>query len=99
MGSGLTITGWDDEHPSQQTNTIRIRNNEFSDYSWSWGGSGYFMLFDNQPRNVTLDHNTLISGQPASGMIAMAGSYSSSDTSDRRRSRLSAVPSDSAGRT
>ena len=72
VGGGLTITGWDDEQPSQQTNTIRIRHNEFSDYSKTWGGSGYFLLLDNQPRDVTIDHNTLISGS-GSGIAMLSG--------------------------
>ena len=61
-GSGLKILGWDDEKVSLQTNNIVIRNNEFSDINnKAWGGSGYVFTLINGPRQVTIDHNTLIS--------------------------------------
>jgi hypothetical protein len=61
-GSGLKILGWDDEKQSLQTNRIVIRNNEFSEINNKvWGGSGYVFTFINGPRQVTIDHNTLIS--------------------------------------
>ncbi|MGE0445037.1 MAG: putative Ig domain-containing protein [Vicinamibacterales bacterium] len=72
VGAGVTITGYDNRHPSQQTNSIRIRHNEFSDYSKTWGGSGYFLLLDNEPRDITIDHNTLISGSGA-GIVMLSG--------------------------
>jgi hypothetical protein len=71
-GGGISLTGYDDVNPSQQTNHITIRNNEFSDYSKAWGGTGYFLSISNQPRDVVLDHNTLISGQGA-GVILASG--------------------------
>jgi hypothetical protein len=70
-GGGISLTGLDDEHVSQQTNRIRIRHNEFSDYTKAWG-TGYFLAIANDPRDVVVDHNTLISGQGA-GVILASG--------------------------
>jgi hypothetical protein len=70
-GGAISLTGYDDEHPSQQTNRITIRNNEFSDYSQSWG-MGYFLSISNQPRDIVFDHNTIISGKGV-GLILASG--------------------------
>jgi len=70
IGGGVSLTGYDDEHISQQANNIRIRNNEFSDYSKGWGGTGYFLAIANTPRDITVDHNTLISGNGAGVVLA-----------------------------
>jgi hypothetical protein len=73
MGAGIQVLGWDDEHPSQQTNTIVIRNNEFSDINRAaWGGDGYFLQLTDSPRNVTVDHNTVISSA-GKGLIVVGG--------------------------
>ena len=44
--AGISILGVDNNHPSQQTQSITIRNNVFSDIDEQrWGGNGYaFML-------------------------------------------------------
>src|SRR5262249_5980948 len=47
------------EHVSQLTNNIVIRNNLFDDVSNSYGGDGRFMLVQGGS-NVTIDHNTVI---------------------------------------
>lgn len=70
IGGGVTLLGWDDERPSQQMNNIVIRHNEFSDLNKSWGGSGYFLYVIDAPRNVTVDHNTVIS--PVGAGVIMA---------------------------
>jgi hypothetical protein len=59
-GAGINILGIDDYTPSLQTNNIRIRHNEFTDISQSWGGTGYFLQLIGQPRDITIDHNTII---------------------------------------
>jgi hypothetical protein len=69
-GAGIVILGWDDANPSQQTKNIRIRNNVMSDLGWGWGGSGYFLLLLNAPRDIIVDHNTVIS-ENASGVLAI----------------------------
>ena len=40
--AGISILGFDDNFPSQQTQSITIRNNLFADIdSRTWGGNGY----------------------------------------------------------
>ena len=62
VAGGFQLLGYDYLHPSQQTNAIVIRNNLFADVDTEhWGGSGYLALMTGQPRDVTFDHNTVIS--------------------------------------
>jgi hypothetical protein len=76
MGAGVQLLGWDDKYPSRQTDTIIIRNNEFSDINKAvWGGDGYFLQVTDGPRNVTIDHNTIIS--PSGGGVVTVGGASS----------------------
>jgi hypothetical protein len=72
VGAGINILGSDDVTPSQQTNNIRIRHNEFTDINTSWGGNGYFLLMLGSPRNITIDHNTIIS-PTGGGVIQVEG--------------------------
>ena len=60
-GMGVKISGYDDTYPSQQTNDVIIRNNEFSDISKAWGGTGYIFILLSGSRDLTIEHNTLIS--------------------------------------
>jgi hypothetical protein len=69
-GGGIVILGWDDEKPSQQTNAIRIRHNVLSDLGHPWGGSGYFLQLIDEPRDVIVDHNTIV-GETASGVVSV----------------------------
>ncbi len=58
---GISILGTDDAHPSQQTQGIAIRNNLFVDIdNEHWGGNGYFLLIDGGPRDIAIDHNTIV---------------------------------------
>ena len=68
---GITILGYDNEHTSQQTNHITIRNNELSDLSKSWGGGDYPFLILAGPRDITIDHNTVIS--TGNGFLEVSG--------------------------
>jgi hypothetical protein len=62
VAGGFQILGYDYLHPSLQTNAIVIRNNLFADIdNQTWGGSGYLALLTGQPRDITFDHNTVIS--------------------------------------
>src|SRR5262252_1929517 len=62
VGGGFQVLGYDYLHPSLQTYAIVIRNNLFADVdSDHWGGSGYLALLTGQPRDITFDHNTVIS--------------------------------------
>jgi hypothetical protein len=80
VGAGIQILGIDNRLPSQQANGIRIRNNEFSDINkTTWGGSGYFVTITGGPRDVVIDHNTIVSpsgsgvvnadGEPVTGFV------------------------------
>jgi hypothetical protein len=71
--AGLEILGTDDSHPSQQTRGIAIRDNVFTDINpKSWGGSGYAFLLLGGPRDIVIDHNTLIH-ENASGVMQVEG--------------------------
>jgi len=60
-GAGVQILGFDDAHPSQQTRGITIRNNLFDDIDpQNWGGNGYFLQLVSGPRDIVVDHNTVI---------------------------------------
>lgn len=72
VGAAFTILGRDNEQPSQQLNRIRITNTLVVDLSRSWGGAGYFMLILGDPRDVVVDHNTIISPD-AAGIITADG--------------------------
>ena len=57
--SALNILGNDNEHPSQTTNDVVVRNNLFVDISSAgYGGEGRFVLI-NGGLDVTIDHNTV----------------------------------------
>ncbi|HJZ77303.1 MAG TPA: DUF5666 domain-containing protein [Vicinamibacterales bacterium] len=71
--AGVEILGYDDIHPSQQTQAIVIRNNLFADIdSQNWGGNGYFLAVLGGPRDITVDHNTIISDH-GSGIVDLDG--------------------------
>ena len=71
--AGVNILGYDNNHPSQQTQAIVLRNNIFADIdSQNWGGSGYILLLTGGPRDITIDHNTFAQDH-ASGIINMDG--------------------------
>ena len=69
-GGAIQILGWDDERPSAQANNITIRHNQFSDFGKSYGGNGYFVYVIDQPLNVTVDHNTIVSNDGAGVIMA-----------------------------
>jgi hypothetical protein len=71
--SGFEILGTDDSQPSQQTRTINIRDNVLSDIDpGTWGGSGYAFLLLGGPRDIVIDHNTIIQDN-ASGILEVEG--------------------------
>jgi hypothetical protein len=68
--AGFQILGFDNLYPSQQTNAIRIRHNEVSGLDKAtWGGNGYLATLTGGARDITIDHNTIIS--PAGGGLIM----------------------------
>lgn len=72
IGNAFNILGVDDFTPSQQTNNIRIRHNEISDMGSAWGGNGYFLLLLNGPKNITVDHNTIVTSD-GGGVLQLDG--------------------------
>jgi hypothetical protein len=71
--AGVSILGVDNNHPSRQTHGIVIRNNVFADLdNQRWGGSGYAFLITNGPRDITIEHNTIIQDHGA-GFIQVDG--------------------------
>jgi hypothetical protein len=59
VGGGINILGRDDNHPSQQTRRLEIRNNVFLDVGGSWGAGRLFQLLDGT-NNVTIANNTAL---------------------------------------
>jgi glycosyltransferase involved in cell wall biosynthesis len=59
VGGGINILGKDDNHPSQQTRRITVRNNVFLDVGGSWGNGRLFQLLDGTS-HVTIEHNTAL---------------------------------------
>jgi len=71
--AGISILGTDDTNPSQQTNGITIRNNLLADIdSQNWGGNGYAFMLTGGPRDVLIDHNTIIQNT-AYGILTVDG--------------------------
>lgn len=69
ISAGFNILGRDNNAPTGQTRNIVIRNNLIDGLDSSrWGGDGYFLQMLDDPRDITVDHNTVIQGQ--SGGIA-----------------------------
>jgi hypothetical protein len=66
-GSGMSITGQDDNQPSGQTRRILIANNLFADIdAKTWGGRGWLFMIILGTRDVTIEHNT---GFPTGAVI------------------------------
>jgi hypothetical protein len=57
VAGGMNVLGRDDNHPSQPTRRIAIRNNLFVDVGGKWGNGRLFQLLDGTS-GVVIDHNT-----------------------------------------
>ena len=62
--AGFNISGYDDEHSSQQTQNIDIVDNLVYDIGSAWGSSsntasGMLAVIGNGPKDITIDHNTV----------------------------------------
>src|SRR3989442_1179495 len=63
-GSGLSVLGYDNNFPSQQTNNVSIENDLLYDLNGAtWGGFGAFVLMLNGTADVAIDHNTVFQSQ------------------------------------
>ena len=56
--AGVNILGYDTNNSSLQTNGIRIVNNLFLGVTTRLGGNGWGILIGDEPRDITIDHNT-----------------------------------------
>jgi hypothetical protein len=64
VAAGIQILGSDTPYPSRQANAITIRDNLFDGIDRkAWGGDGYFLQITSKPRNLIIDHNTVIQGE------------------------------------
>ena len=60
-GSAFNLLGHDDTGQSGQLARIKIRNNLVYDISsTAWGGGGIFAQIGGEPRDITIDHNTIV---------------------------------------
>ena len=63
-GSGLSVLGYDNNFPSQQTTNVTIGNNLLYDLNGTtWGGFGAFVLMLNGTADVAIEHNTVFQSQ------------------------------------
>jgi hypothetical protein len=58
--SGFNLLGYDDLAPSGQLARVLIKNNLFYDIGMTWGGTGTFAQIGGEPRDITIDHNTVM---------------------------------------
>ena len=70
VGSGVNVLGRDDNHPSEQTKRIAIRNNLFLDVGGEWGNGRLFQLLDGT-NSISIDHNTALQ----TGSILFGGDH------------------------
>lgn len=60
VAAGLNVLGYDvPSEPTRQTVGLTIRHNLFHDVSTAYGGNGWFLLIGDEPRGVTVEHNTV----------------------------------------
>ena len=57
VAAGINILGRDDNHPSEPTRRIAIRNNVFLDVGGSWGNGRLFQLLEGTS-GVIIERNT-----------------------------------------
>jgi hypothetical protein len=58
VAAGMNIAGYDSNNPSQQTSGLRIVDNLFLEVRTALGGNAWGILIGDEPRDVTIDHNT-----------------------------------------
>jgi hypothetical protein len=58
--SVFNILGHDDIAPSGQLARILIKDNLMYDIGMAWGGTGTFAQIGGEPRDITIDHNTIL---------------------------------------
>ena len=58
IAAGFNISGYDTNHPSLQSQGIRITENLVYGVTTGLGGNAWGVLVGDEPRDVTFDHNT-----------------------------------------
>jgi hypothetical protein len=58
VSGGVNLLGYDSPNASAQTNNVTIRHNLFQ-VTRTLGGTGWFLLIGDEPRSITVDHNTI----------------------------------------
>ena len=58
VAAGINVLGYDAK-PTGQTTNISVTHNVFTGLDTALGGNGWFMLVGDEPRNITIDHNTV----------------------------------------
>jgi hypothetical protein len=58
--SAFNLLGHDDTHISAQLARILIKDNLVFDVSTAWGGAGTFAQIGGEPRDIRIDHNTVL---------------------------------------
>jgi hypothetical protein len=60
VGAGINLLGYDAAtRPTRQANDIVFRQNVFTDVTTTLGGNGWFMQVGDEPRALTVEHNTI----------------------------------------
>jgi hypothetical protein len=59
VAGAISVMGYDSPNISGQTNNVKIRHNLFYGITGGLGGTGWFLLIGDEPRDVVVDHNTI----------------------------------------
>ena len=60
VAAGINLLGYDiPSRPTRQTTDVTIEHNLFYGVTTALGGNGWFLLIGDEPRNVTVEHNTI----------------------------------------
>jgi hypothetical protein len=72
VAAGFQLAGGHSQR-ARETENILIRDNVFDGLDGrAWGGDGYLLQLTDSPRNITIDHNTIIQGD-SSGIAKIDG--------------------------
>lgn len=73
VAAAFQILGSDYLRPSRQTSAVSIRDNVITGLDGkAWGGDGYLLQMTDAPRDIVLDHNTVVQGE-SSGIAKVDG--------------------------
>jgi hypothetical protein len=60
VSGGINVQGRDPQRQSGQLARLTVVDNFFSISRAGWGGSGWFLKMGGEPRDVTIEHNTIV---------------------------------------